>query len=161
MVDVMSVEKRSALMSRVGAKNTAPEIAVRQRLWQSGFRYRLHDSKLPGKPDLILPKWHAVIFVHGCFWHQHEGCPYFRLPATRTEFWVEKLRRNKQRDDEVTTSLLEKGWRVAVVWECAIRANAESAGDLLMKWLRRGSTPIEVWGDKAKTCHSSPIRAST
>lgn len=160
MVDVMSAEKRSALMSSIGAKDTAPEIAVRRYLWQSGFRYRLHDTKLPGKPDLILPKWHAVIFVHGCFWHQHEGCPYFRVPATRTEFWVEKLRRNKQRDEVVMVSLLEEGWRVAVVWECAVRANVESGGDLLIEWLRHGSEPIQVWGDKTKNCHSSRIQAS-
>jgi DNA mismatch endonuclease, patch repair protein len=96
MVDLMSAEKRSALMSRIQGKNTAPELFVRQYLWRAGFRFKLHQSGLPGRPDLVLKRWNAVLFINGCFWHRHEGCPYFRLPKTRRDFWDEKLRANRR-----------------------------------------------------------------
>jgi len=114
MVDVMDADKRSALMSWIQAKDTKPELIVRRLLWRRGFRFRLHGRKLPWKPDLVLPKWGEVILVHGCFWHRHEGCPYFRLPKTRTDFWGNKLGRNRERDAATVTALGEMGWHMAV-----------------------------------------------
>lgn len=140
----MSADKRSALMSRIRAKNTKPERLVRQHLWRIGFRYRLHSKNLPGKPDLVLPKWRAAIFVHGCFWHRHLGCPYFRLPKTRTDFWDEKLRRNSERDAQAISALIEEGWRIAVVWECAVRASPQNVGSNLAEWIRSDRASLEV-----------------
>ncbi len=107
-------------MSRIRGKNTQPEIAVRRALWAAGLRYRLHDARLPGHPDLVFPGQRAVIFVHGCFWHCHEGCKNFRLPKTRSEWWAAKLARNKGRDVAVRTELEAAGWRVFVIWECEV-----------------------------------------
>lgn len=109
---------RSENMSRIGSKNTGPELAVRKVFWAAGLRYRLHDKRLPGKPDLILPGRRTVVFVHGCFWHCHQGCSNFRIPKTRTEWWAAKLARNKARDAEVREQLLAMDWRVVVIWEC-------------------------------------------
>ncbi len=144
MVDVMSSAVRSALMSRIRAKNTKPEIMVRRQLWARGFRFRLHGKGLAGKPDLLLPKWRAVVFVHGCFWHRHEGCPLFRLPKTRTEFWDAKLTANRQRDLAAVEELLRLGWRVAVVWECAIRLDPAATTDQLAEWISDHRTRIEL-----------------
>jgi len=146
MVDVMSAEKRSALMSRIRGKDTTPEIQVRRYLWANGFRYRLHPKKLAGKPDLVLPKWHAVVFVHGCFWHRHEGCDYFRLPKTRSEFWDAKLQRNTSRDTAVIKTLIRAGWRVAVVWECALRKDPGGTGLQLALWLRSDKKSVQLIG---------------
>lgn len=146
MVDVMSADKRSALMSRIRAKDTGPEILVRKYLWGNGFRYALHNKWLPGKPDLVLPRWNAVVFVHGCFWHRHVGCPYFRLPKTRSSFWDEKLASNQTRDAAAMAALIGDDWRVAVVWECAVRASVEATGRALVSWLQRGTSGIELAG---------------
>lgn len=105
-------------MARIRGKDTGPEMAVRKAFWAAGLRYRLHDKNLPGKPDLVFPGHRTVVFVHGCFWHSHEGCPNFRLPKSRTDWWAEKLARNKARDAEVRAALEAAGWRVIVVWEC-------------------------------------------
>lgn len=144
MVDVMDSGTRSALMSRIQAKDTKPELIVRRLLWRRGFRFRLHGRKLPGKPDLVLPKWGAVILVHGCFWHRHEGCPYFRLPKTRADFWDNKLGRNMERDAATVAALGSMGWRVAVVWECSIRADHLAAIEHLSAWLTNGSDNIQI-----------------
>lgn len=138
MVDVMSADKRSALMSRIKGTNTAPEMFVRENLWRAGFRYRLHMKDLPGKPDLVLKRWNAVLFINGCFWHRHEGCPLFRLPKTRRDFWDQKLRGNQIRDLKAITSLSTTGWRVCVVWECALRAAPEASCEQLGDWIRGG-----------------------
>lgn len=124
MVDVVDVATRSRMMAGIGSKNTKPEIQVRRYLHARGFRFRLHDKRLPGKPDVVLPKWKAVIFVHGCFWHWH-GCRYFKLPKTNTEFWREKLSANKRRDEANCAQLVALGWRVLVIYECALRNDAE------------------------------------
>ncbi|WP_229238164.1 very short patch repair endonuclease [Dyella amyloliquefaciens] len=152
MVDKMSAEKRSALMSRIRGKDTLPEMAVRKRLWREGFRYRLHPKGLAGRPDLVLPKWGAVVFVHGCFWHRHNGCSYFRLPKTRTAFWDAKLQRNRERDASALKTLIDAGWRLAVVWECALRRDADHVGELLATWLtmRDDSIEIEEAGSEVK-----------
>jgi len=109
------------MMSRIGARNTKPEMIVRRGLHSAGFRFRIHRKDLPGNPDVVLPKHRAVIFVHGCFWHRHEGCSNFRLPKTNTEFWGEKIGRNAERDSKAAAELRSRGWRVLVVWECATR----------------------------------------
>jgi DNA mismatch endonuclease, patch repair protein len=111
---------RSENMSRIRGKDTQPELAVRRAIWAAGLRYRLHDKRLPGKPDLVFPGRRVAVFVHGCFWHCHDGCKYFRIPKTRTEWWVAKLARNKSRDAEVRGALEAKGWRVLVIWECEV-----------------------------------------
>lgn len=113
------------MMSRIGPKDTKPEIMVRKGLHGLGFRYRLHAKDLPGKPDIVLPKYRTVIFVHGCFWHGHEGCHYFRIPKTNTDFWRTKIGRNQERDAAVRQRLVESGWRVLTVWECATRQVSE------------------------------------
>lgn len=109
---------RSENMARIRARNTQPEMRVRRALWAAGLRYRLHDRRLPGCPDLVFPGCRAVVQVQGCFWHAHEGCANFRLPKTRSEWWATKLERNKARDVEARAKLEAAGWRVFVVWEC-------------------------------------------
>lgn len=144
MVDVMSAERRSLLMSRIRGKDTSPEVKVRRLLWSAGLRYRLHTKGLPGKPDLVFRKWRAVVFVHGCFWHRHSDCPFFRLPKTRTSFWDEKLRRNQERDAATVAALATAGWRVAVVWECGVRLDAQAVAQDLAAWIRQGTGCIEL-----------------
>ncbi|MFC5698359.1 very short patch repair endonuclease [Pseudomonas sp. GCM10022186] len=111
---------RSENMSRIRGKDTQPEMTVRRAIWAAGLRYRLHDKRLPGSPDLVFPGQRTVVFVHGCFWHCHDGCKDFRIPKTRTEWWAEKLARNKARDSEVRAELEAAGWHVFVIWECEV-----------------------------------------
>lgn len=155
MADVMSKATRSALMSRIRARDTRPELCVRHYLWRAGFRYRLCPRNLPGKPDLVLPKWRKIILVHGCFWHQHAGCPYFRLPKTRTSFWADKLRKNRCRDAAVIDRLVCDGWQIAVVWECALRLDPSKTGAKLAAWIVHGKTHIEIDGRAGKIGMSS------
>jgi DNA mismatch endonuclease (patch repair protein) len=110
-------------MSRIKGKDTKPEMLVRKFLFSRGFRYRLHDKKKPGKPDIVLPKYKAVIFVHGCFWHGHQSCKYFVVPKTRTDWWLEKIGRNIANDEKAVAALKEKGWNVIVIWECELKTN--------------------------------------
>lgn len=112
------------MMSGIRAKDTKPEMQVRKMLHSAGFRYRLHDRKLPGKPDLVLKKYGVVVMVQGCFWHGHDNCPLFRLPKSRTEFWEEKISANAERDNKNSIKLLELGWRILMVWECALKGTA-------------------------------------
>lgn len=107
-------------MASIKAKDTKAELAVRTYLFRKGFRYRVNDSHLVGKPDIVLPKYKTVIFINGCFWHAHQGCKHFSLPKTNRPFWEQKLKRNKERDQEVLAALLQKGYRVLVVWECEL-----------------------------------------
>lgn len=123
------------MMSAIRGKDTRPELMVRRYLHAVGFRYRLHARNLPGTPDLVFPRYRAVVFVHGCFWHRHPGCHYATTPATRREFWLEKLEANRQRDLAARSSLLEKGWRVITVWECGLRHQAEAVLPKLAKQL--------------------------
>lgn len=155
MVDVMSAKKRSALMSRIRSKHTRPEMQIRQLLWHQGFRYRLYGSKLPGRPDIVLPRWRAVVFVHGCFWHYHNDCPLFRLPATRPEFWLEKLSGNRERDRRSVHELRNARWRVAIVWECALRLDEASVGQSLTRWLRSNSSILEIYRDAGQVVESN------
>ncbi|MCB9448389.1 MAG: DNA mismatch endonuclease Vsr [Flavobacteriales bacterium] len=118
MTDVHEPEVRSYNMSRIRGKDTKPEMLVRRFLHANGFRYRLHDKLLPGKPDIILKKHNTVIFIHGCFWHGHDGCRYFVVPKTRTQWWLDKINRNKAKDAESCTQLKRSGWKIITVWEC-------------------------------------------
>lgn len=121
MTDKISKEKRSYIMSMIKGKNTKPEILVRKYLFHHGFRYRVNVKRLPGTPDIVLRKYRTVIFVNGCFWHGHEGCPDFRPPRSRVEWWTEKLRRNKERDARVREELRTMGWNTMVIWECQLK----------------------------------------
>lgn len=121
MADVHEPETRSYNMSQILGKDTKPEMMVRKFLHGNGFRYRLHVKDLPGKPDLVLPKYNSVIFVHGCFWHAHEGCKYFKIPTTRTEWWKNKLFGNRERDKKYIRQLEDLGWNVIVIWECELK----------------------------------------
>jgi len=121
MPDVHSPETRSYNMSQIHGQNTKPEENVRKYLFSQGFRYRKNDKRLPGKPDIVLPQYHTVIFVNGCFWHCHEGCRFFVFPKSNAEFWSKKLRENVQRDKSDLEKLDILGWKVLVVWECELR----------------------------------------
>lgn len=111
---------RSEVMSRVRSVDTKPEMLVRRTLWRAGLRYRLHDRNLPGKPDIVFKAKRVAVFVHGCFWHGHEGCPRHRIPKTRSEWWAAKIARNKERDEAAMKALTVMGWRVIVLWECEL-----------------------------------------
>jgi DNA mismatch endonuclease (patch repair protein) len=121
MADVHDKATRSYNMSRIKGKNTKPEMLVRRFLHANGFRYRLHVKNLPGKPDIVLPKYKTVIFVHGCFWHGHENCKYFVVPKTRTEWWLNKINGNIASDRKAFYALQELGWKVIEVWECDLK----------------------------------------
>ena len=121
MADIKTQESRSYNMSRIAGKDTKPEELVRRYLFSKGFRYRKNVRKLPGSPDLVLPKYRTVIFVNGCFWHGHEGCKYFVWPKSNVEFWRQKIETNISRDQRKETQLRDMGWNVLVVWECELR----------------------------------------
>jgi DNA mismatch endonuclease, patch repair protein len=120
-MDVHEPEVRSYNMSQIKGKNTKPEMLVRKFLFSKGFRYRLHVKNLPGKPDIVLPKYKTVIFVHGCFWHGHEGCKYFVIPKTRTDWWLNKINTNKRNDDKALVLLKKDHWKIITLWECELK----------------------------------------
>lgn len=141
MADVVNSVTRSRMMSNIRGRNTKPEILVRSLLHRQGFRFRLHARNLPGKPDIVLPRYHAVIFVHGCFWHGH-GCLLFKWPKTRPEFWRKKMDRNQYNDHRAHEKLIATGWRVGIVWECAIRGAGKDLDGVTQRislWLRSDS----------------------
>ena len=121
MSDTMTQWQRHECMSHIHSENTSPETTLRKRLWHRGFRFRLNVKCLPGSPDIVLPKYRSVIFVHGCFWHGHKGCKNYTVPKTNTDFWVAKVARNQERDQEVWRQLEAKGWSVIIVWECELK----------------------------------------
>jgi DNA mismatch endonuclease (patch repair protein) len=136
-------------MSRIRGRDTKPEMLVRRGLHAGGLRYRLHDRKLPGRPDLVFPRYGAVVFVHGCFWHAH-GCALSKLPATRQDFWREKLEGNATRDRKAVDALLASGWRVLVIWECALRGRSRQAAGAVIqqttRWLRSAGPAFQELG---------------
>lgn len=145
MVDVVDKPTRSRMMAGIRAKNTKPEVALRSALHRLGFRFRIHDRALPGKPDVVLPRYRAVVQVHGCFWHRHDGCCFATNPSSNRDFWEAKFARNVQRDQAVELSLQGDGWRTAVIWECAIKARG--AGQIareLSAWLKSDSDKVEI-----------------
>ena len=145
MPDVVDQATRSRMMAGIGGRNTRPELVLRRALHSRGLRYRLHDRKLPGTPDLVFRQFGAVCFVHGCFWHRHAGCPRARTPATRPEFWQRKFDVNTERDQRNSSRLLQAGWRVAIIWECALRKGSEPGIALqLEQWLRGTEREFET-----------------
>ena len=124
-MDTVTAEQRSENMRHIRAKNTKPEEIVRKYLFSQGFRYRKNDKRYPGKPDIVLQKYKAMVFVNGCFWHQHPGCHYAAIPKSNQEYWLPKLKRNVDRDVETKQKLQEMGWRVIIVWECKLRKEEE------------------------------------
>ena len=130
MSDVLTPCQRHRNMAAIHSASTKPELYLRRALWHHGFRYRVNDKRLPGRPDIVLPKYRSVVFVHGCFWHGHKGCPTSHIPETNTEFWTAKIARNQERDQEVWRKLEAKGWSVIIVWECQLKkANLEETID--------------------------------
>ena len=121
MADVHNKQQRSYNMSRIKGKDTKPEMLVRKFLHANGYRYKLHDKKLPGKPYIVLPKYRTVIFVHGCFWHGHANCKYFVVPKTNTQWWTDKIIGNKANDEKAIKVLKKDGWKVIVIWECKLK----------------------------------------
>ncbi len=130
MADIFSPEKRSEIMSRIKGRDTAPERAVRSILHRMGYRFRLNSKDLPGKPDIVLPRYETVIFVHGCFWHRHQNCRFAYTPKSRIDFWLSKFDSNIERDKMVKANLEKQGWRVIIVWECELRSPEKIASQL-------------------------------
>lgn len=146
-------------MAAVKSRNTKPEVFVRKLLFSMGFRYRLYDQKLPGKPDIVLRKYKTVIFVNGCFWHMHRGCSHFKLPTTNTPFWEKKLLQNKLRDASVHQTLLDTGWSVLVVWECACKKSTYLPLQLKIKQLLLDPSPSkysEIGLDEVRSTPKNP-----
>lgn len=137
MPDYLTPEERSELMSRVRGKNTLPERKVRSALHRMGYRFRLHDKSLPGSPDIVLKQHGKAIFVNGCFWHGHKGCKRSTMPSTNTDFWTEKIEKNKKRDLAARRALSKEGWRVLTVWECQTR-DGEGLGRILRNFMDGG-----------------------
>lgn len=147
MADIVDPATRSRMMSGIRGKNTRPEVKIRKALHAKGFRYQLHRKDLPGKPDLVFPKYRAAVFIHGCFWHSH-SCSLFRWPSSNVEFWQKKLSGNRQKDISNIEGLEAQGWKVITVWECAIRgrnkAGAEETVTRIADWLLTGTTGFEL-----------------
>lgn len=157
MPDIVSAAVRSRMMAGIKGKDTKPEMLVRRGLFARGFRFRLHDKRLPGRPDLVLPRYRAAIQVNGCFWHGH-NCALFKWPDTRRSFWEDKIRRNRLNDERTLTQLREAGWRVMTVWECALRGptrmTSEDALSRIAAWLMDASPEAQLLGDE----HDRPLR---
>ena len=147
MNDIVDKATRSRMMASIKGKNTNPELAIRSALHQRGYRFRLHRRDLPGRPDIVLPKYKAVMFVNGCFWHGH-FCHLFKWPKTRESFWRGKILSNKKRDKKNIEELVQKGWRVCVIWECSIRKRSEMEFDEVVNsiasWLGSKASMTEI-----------------
>lgn len=146
MIDSLSAEDRSRHMANIRQANTSPERILRTGLHRAGLRYRLHRRDLPGRPDIVLQKYSVVIFVHGCFWHQHPGCRMAVIPRTRRSFWLEKFRGNRARDRRQVAELIREDWRVLTVWECAVRNPKTRAKSIAaaVRWVRGTSRQAEI-----------------
>ena len=142
MSDVLTPSQRRRNMAAIRSVSTKPELKLRRELWHHGFRYRVNDRCLPGRPDIVLPKYRTVVFVHGCFWHGHNDCKYYTIPKTNTEFWVAKVARNQERDQEVWRKLEAKGWSVIIVWECQLKKSKldETVDRVASEIVRNGET---------------------
>lgn len=137
MADIVDPATRSRMMSGIQGKNTKPELLVRKYLHNRGLRYRLHVKNLPGKPDIVLPKYRTIVFIHGCFWHQHHNCKFATTPDNRSNFWANKLAQNVARDQYQVNALKESGWRILIVWECELR-NGTSRLEALYNEITQG-----------------------
>lgn len=144
MTDIVDKKTRSKMMAGIHAENTIPEITIRKFLFGQSFRYRLHYKNLPGKPDIVLPKYRVVVFVHGCFWHRHQGCKLNYAPQSNSELWQSKFEKNILRDKKQINALISEGWRVIVIWECGLRSHSSD-----LSWLpneiRSGSMQYSEW----------------
>ena len=160
MADIVDKQTRSRMMAGIRGKDTKPELALRRAMHARGFRFRLHSKRVSGRPDLIFPRFRAAVFVHGCFWHRHDGCRYATTPATRAGFWQSKFAANVARDEKVRDTLRRAGWRVAIVWECALRKpeQVEMAAGLLADWLLSDSALLEIGEDEL---HGLPSAVSS
>ena len=147
-------------MAAIHSASTKPELKLRQALWRLGFRYRVNDKKLPGKPDIVLPKYRTAIFIHGCFWHGHKDCKFYTVPKTNTEFWTAKVARNQERDQEVWRQLEAKGWSVIIVWECQLKkANLDvTVARVAEEIVRNGEAYLAAQEERRKAPLSSTIR---
>lgn len=150
MPDIVTPEVRSRMMAGIRGKNTKPELMLRRGLHAAGFRFRLHDRALPGKPDIVFPKYRAVLFAHGCFWHGH-GCHLFKWPSSRPDFWRKKIYRNREVDALASIALQEAGWRQGIVWECALKGKARLPIETVLAecatWLRSDIPFFEIRGN--------------
>ena len=145
MPDIVDPGTRSRMMGRVRQAHTAPELRLRRLLHAAGLRYRLHPRSLPGRPDLVFPKYRAVVFVHGCFWHRHEGCRHATTPASRREYWLPKFAENRRRDERQARTLRQAGWRVALVWTCGLTPlSASQTSHELIAWLTSHRPEIQL-----------------
>ena len=151
MTDVVSSQTRSKMMSGIQGKNTKPEIMIRKALHQKGFRYRLHVKSLPGKPDLVFPKYKAAIQINGCFWHGH-NCHLFKWPSTQPEFWREKILGNRERDAVKLKEMEEIGWRTMIIWECAVKGKYKQPFNEVIEWVSNwlisGNISVEIMGNQ-------------
>lgn len=151
MVDVHTKKQRAYNMSRIKSKDTRPELEIRKLLFKQGLRYRLHRKDLPGKPDLVFSKYKAVVFINGCFWHYHD-CKLFKMPETRKDWWEDKLVKNKERDKRNLSQLLDSGWRVMVIWECAWRGKGSVSvhigkiSEKISAWIKSDSVKKDITG---------------
>lgn len=145
-MDTVDKATRSRIMARVRQRDTGPELRLRSALHRMGFRYRLHDKRLPGSPDIVFPKFGAAIFVHGCFWHSH-GCRYSTKPGTRKKFWQDKFKANVKRDKRKSEELVADGWRVLVVWECALKSRDEAVIEQVVSAVSEWLTSDENYGE--------------
>lgn len=144
MADVVDTATRSRMMAGIRSRNTKPEVALRSALHRLGLRFRIHDGKLPGRPDIVFPRHRAAVQVHGCFWHRHEDCRYSTTPASNREFWTGKFLANVERDAKSRRALEDLGWRTAVVWECSLRKGGEvEVADSLRRWLESTNVSAE------------------
>lgn len=136
-MDIVEPVTRSRMMAGIKSRDTKPEMIVRRALHAAGFRYRLHDRRLPGRPDIVLPKWRAVVLIHGCFWHRHAGCRYATKPTSNQIFWEDKFTQNEKRDERDQKTLEALGWRIAIVWECGLKSGkGPSTVAALANWLQ-------------------------
>jgi DNA mismatch endonuclease (patch repair protein) len=159
MVDTVAPEVRSRMMAAVKSRDTKPEIEVRKALHALGFRYRVHAKVGNARPDVVLPKHRAAVFVHGCFWHAHNGCRHARMPASNVGFWREKMGRNVARDARNLRELGDGGWRVAVVWECGVRAiRGDEVARRIADWLANGGEFLEIGAEGVEAGGAAPPR---
>jgi DNA mismatch endonuclease (patch repair protein) len=161
-MDTVDKKTRSRIMASVGQRDTGPEMRLRRILHRHGLRYRLHDRSLPGSPDLVFPRFGSVVFVHGCFWHVHDGCKFATKPSSKKKFWKEKFSANRKRDGRNYDALAASGWRVLVVWECAIKGRKEDELNLLGSdidlWLKSDDLYGEIGGKSDALTKKEPTK---
>ncbi len=163
MPDNLTPDQRHRNMAAIRSSSTKPELKLRRALWGLGFRYRVNEKRLPGKPDIVLPKYRTVVFIHGCFWHGHKGCKYYTIPKTNTEFWTAKVARNKERDQEVWRQLEARGWSVIIVWECELKKYRfeDTVNNVAAEIVRNGNSYqyIQTARKKARALYQEEQRA--